>query len=122
MRAFLYVLFGIGVMAMAFWAYRENNLTRAALREAERLQDEIGLAREALRLQRAEWAYLNRPERLRDLAELNFGDLGLMPLEPGHFGTVEQVAYPKAALPPVSEPVDVIGTFDAEHEKTGASQ
>jgi len=111
MRTILYALVGIAVMVLAFWAYRENYHTQEALREAERLQREIGRAREALALQQAEWAYLNRPERLRDLAELNFPDLELMPLSPGHFGEVEQVAYPAPELPPITDPIEVRGTL-----------
>jgi len=109
MRAVLYVLTGCAVMALAFWAYRENYLTQEALRTAESLQMEIGRAREALALQQAEWAYLNRPDRLRDLAELNFPDLELMALRPEHFGDVDQVAYPVPELPPITEPIDVAG-------------
>ena len=59
------------------------------------LQRQIGKERETLAILRAEWAYLNRPSRLRDLADLNFGTLGLMPLMPHHFAGVEQIGYPQ---------------------------
>jgi hypothetical protein len=45
-------------------------------------------------MQRAEWAYLNRPERLRELAEIHFAELRLMPLLPEHFAAPEAVSYP----------------------------
>jgi len=112
MRAILFIFTGVAVMALAFWAYRENYQTQEALRYAETLQRDIGRTREALRLQEAEWAYLNRPERLRDLAELNFPDLELMPLDAGHFGDVEQVAYPAPTLPPITQPIDVAGQIE----------
>jgi len=119
MRPVFFVLSFLAVMGLAFWAYRENYATQAALREMGRLQDEIAGLREALALQRAEWAYLNRPERLRELATLNFDRLGLLPLEPTQFGVAGQVAYPAPAIipgdgafPDITDPVDVTGQTD----------
>ncbi len=84
----------IGVMGLAFWAYRENYRTQAAAGEAERLSREIGALRERLAVLEAEWAYLNRPARLAELADLNFDTLGLVPFAPEQFGGVEQIAFP----------------------------
>ncbi len=94
MRTILYLLPGVAVMSLAFWAYSENYETQEALGSVERLQSRIGSERETLAILRAEWAYLNRPERLRDLAEMNFDRLGLLPLTPDHFAPVSEVAYP----------------------------
>jgi hypothetical protein len=66
------------VIGLGFWAYRENYATQAALRGLSDLQDEIADLRDALSVQRAEWAYLNRPDRLRELATVNFDRLGLL--------------------------------------------
>ena len=85
MRPVLYVLSFLAVLALGFWAYRENYATQAAQREVEALQDQIAGIRESLTIQRAEWAYLNRPDRLRDLATINFDRLGLLPMEPEQF-------------------------------------
>ena len=110
MKALLSILAALAVMGLAFWAYRENYATQAALDEVEQLEREIGNSREALSVLRAERAYLNRPDRLRDLAELNFDRLGLLPLRPEQFGSVDQVAFPpEPGLLPLSvDPVDVI--------------
>ena len=56
---------------------------------------------------RAGWAFQSRPDRLRDLADLNFDRLGLLPLHPGQFGQVDQVTYPPAPMLPITDPVDV---------------
>ncbi len=114
MRGVIYVLTTLAVIGLAFWAYRENYKTQLALKETETLQREIGQARARLAMLRGEWAYLNRPDRLRELAELNYDKLGLLPLAPEQFGKVDQVPYPaqKALRLPVGQPVDVMATED----------
>lgn len=94
MRTLLYVVTAMVVIGLAFWAYRENYETQEALGEVEQLQGDIANARGRLGMLNAEWAYLNRPERLRELAELNFKRLELLPLAPEQFGRIDQVSYP----------------------------
>ena len=94
MRSAFLLFTAMAVMALAVWAYRQNYETQATLREVEDLRAEIAELRERTAVLRAEWAYLNRPERLADLADLNFDRLGLLPLRPDHFGHVDQIPYP----------------------------
>ncbi len=114
MRPVFAVMAFLAVIATGFWAYRENYETQTALRDLRDLQAEIAALRESLGVQRAEWAYLNRPDRLRELADLNFDRLGLMPMEPGQFGAIAQVAYPALApqTPNLTEAVSVSGSED----------
>lgn len=107
MRSVLYLLTTLAVMGMAFWAYRENYSTQAALTDMGKVQREIATLREDLGVLRAEWAYLNRPDRLRELANLNFDRLKLMPFESSQFVEVAQVAFPvaPAATPAGSETI-----------------
>ena len=125
MRPVLYVLAFVAVMGLGFWAYRENYATQDALRDVVELQDEIAGLHEALAIQRAEWAYLNRPSRLRELATLNFDRLGLLPMEPAQFGQTAGVAYPPPPIAAdtvsdlgIAAPEDVQGTLDAGQEQT----
>lgn len=113
MRGLFYVLSALAVMALAFWAYRENYHTQQALRDSKAMQREIGQMRASLAMLRAEWAYLNRPERLRELADLNFDRLKLMPLRPEQFGMIGQVSYPVAGLPKMNAPIDLVGNLEA---------
>jgi hypothetical protein len=107
MRSFLYILSTLGVIALAFWAYRENYATQAALQQARELRKEIRATHRRLSVLRAEWAYLNRPDRLRDLAEINFERLGLLPLHPRQFGQVGQVTFPPDPLLEVIDAVEL---------------
>lgn len=119
MRPILYALSFLAVMGLAFWAYRENYATQKSLRHVEELQAEITTLREALAVQRAEWAYLNRPDRLRELSTINFDRLGLFPLEPTQFGQIGLVSYP---VPPALAPDDTpdgTGTADRSGALTG---
>ena len=118
MKSFLYTLTGIVVMALAFWAYHENYSTQDALSRVDRLHRDIGRQREALAMLKAEWAYLNRPDRLRDLADLNFDKLGLLPLNPEQFARVDQVAYPQLPLGPILSPIELSADLDAPDGET----
>lgn len=109
MRGLLYAVTVLGVLGLAFWAYRENYATQQVLNETQTLQRKIGAAQMRLSVLRAEWAYLNRPDRLMELAEINYDRLGLLPLRPEQFGRVDEVAYPPAPPLPITNPVDVSG-------------
>lgn len=94
MRGFFYVLSAAIVMALATWAYNENYRTQALLRQIDELNADIAGERERLAVLEAEWAWLKRPERLRELVEWNYDRLGLLPLSPEHFGSAGDIAYP----------------------------
>ena len=115
MKSFLYVLTALAVVGLAFWAYRENYATQQVLRETRQLQRQIGQAEVRLNVLNAEWAYLNRPDRLRELAVLNYDRLGLLPLRPTQFGRVDEVAFPPepATTLSIDNAVDV-STMNAE--------
>ncbi|GHE02770.1 cell division protein FtsL [Defluviimonas sp. 20V17] len=101
MRNLLYALTALAVMGLVFWAYRENYGTQKALKQVAKLQTEIAGLKENLGMQRAEWAFLNRPSRLHQLALLNFDKLKLVPMSPSQFGDVSQIPF---APPPAADP------------------
>ncbi|KAA9009837.1 cell division protein FtsL [Histidinibacterium aquaticum] len=107
MRSALYLVSALAVIALAFWAYRQNYQTQEAIAEVQELHREIGRAHERLSVLRAEWAYLNRPDRLMDLAELNFDRLGLLPLMPEAFGRIDTINFPVPPLSPITDPVEI---------------
>ena len=94
MRSILYLIVAMVVMSLAFWAYRENYRTQDALNEMEGVQREIAGLREQLVVLRAEWAYLNRPARLRELVALNADKLNLKPINSGQFVDSAKIDYP----------------------------
>ena len=93
MRSVFFILTACAVMALAVWAYRQNYATQAKLRDVNDLRTEIADLRERAGVLRAEWAHLNRPEYLTDLADMNFDNLGLLPLRPEHFGKIDEIPY-----------------------------
>lgn len=94
MRTVLYFSASLILVIFAYWAYNVNYETQQAVKRVSGLRVEIAQEREAIAVLRAEWAYLNRPDRLRELAETHFVELGLMPMNADHFGDPELVAFP----------------------------
>ena len=93
------------VMTMAYWAYTENYTTQASIRRVEELHRLVADEKEAISILNAEWAYLNRPERLANLADLNFIKLKLVPLAAQHFSELEIIPMPPRHSLVVSSPV-----------------
>lgn len=113
MRGFLYAFCVVGVIALAFWAYRENHVTQQSMAEVRSLNRQIASLQQAVSVQRAEWAYLSRPERLQQLVDLNFDRLPLLPMQGTQFGSVDEVVYPELTIPDVMiGSVDVFGEIE----------
>jgi len=82
MKILLYMICSLLVMTMAYWAYTENYTTQASIRRVEELHRLVADEKEAISILNAEWAYLNRPERLANLADLHFSELEIIPMPP----------------------------------------
>lgn len=106
MRVVLYLSAAVMVAVCATWAYRVNYATQEALARLADLRAEIASERETLSVLNAEWAYLNRPDRLAALVAGPGASLGLVPLTPEHFGETESVGYPPAEAPAGGVPLD----------------
>ena len=81
----------------------------------EQLHRDIAAAQARVAVLKAEWAYLNRPDRLRDLAELNFLTLELLPLAPEQFGMIEQVPYPRQERLIITDPIELRGEAEGQY-------
>ena len=114
MRGFFYVISALAVMGLAFWAYHENYQTQKAQKDMAKLRAEIRALYDTRAMLRAEWAYLNRPERLTELAELNFIRLGLLPFGAEQSGRVDQVGFPQEEALPITDPVEIQGTLNGD--------
>ena len=82
-----------------------NYATQEALNRVADLDAEIAREREALAVLGAEWAFLNRPDRLRALVDANAEALGLVPLDPAQYGETAMVPFP-----PEPEPAEALPT------------
>jgi len=108
LRSLIYTFTFACLVGLAFWAYQENIKTKNVIAKTEQLQKDIGIARARLSILNAEWAYLNRPERLIELVDLNFDQLQLVPLRASNFSEVRNINFfndpdlPEIVLLPIS--------------------
>lgn len=94
MRGLLGIIATLAVIGLGYWAYSENYATQDAIKERRELGREIAATKARLQMLGDEWAYLNRPDRLKELVGLNFDRLQLMPMSPDSFGRFDQVSFP----------------------------
>lgn len=109
MRFTIYISAVVLVAVCATWAYRVNYATQEALNRVADLRRAIAAEREALDVLKAEWAYLNRPDRLRALVTAHFETLQLIDLQPGHYGEAVMVAFPPEPAPDPDPDADPTG-------------
>jgi hypothetical protein len=60
----------------------------------------------------AEWAYLNRPERLSKLVNANFDELKLLELTSKHFAGLEQIPFRSPGIEPMVDEAEFNNTID----------
>ncbi|MEM7211910.1 MAG: cell division protein FtsL [Pseudomonadota bacterium] len=94
----------LAIIAIAGWAYNVNYNTMTALDRVSELRRQISGEREALQVLRVEWAWLNAPERLNQLAQQYEPQLGLVPLTPDALKHAALVPFPEGS----EEPQDVV--------------
>lgn len=107
MRTLLYAMTALSVIGMAFWAYNENYATQEALDDIAEVRQDISISRARLAMLKAEWAYLNRPDRLMDLADLNYERLQLMPIQGNQFGQLEHLGFPPVNTQEIEQVIEV---------------
>ena len=114
-----FILFGtlIGsTFALGLWAYKINYDTRAADQRVKMLERSILSANKNFKILNAEWAHLNRPDRLRKLAEYYFFELRLTPINPDDFISFSDIHWGQSSE---NEPTVLIGKrlIGIEHEE-----
>ncbi len=98
MKTVLYLFAGMLVVFAASWTYTVNYQVQDAESRVASLQRSINRERSAIAILEAEWAYLNRPERLRALSETYYNELRLMPIDAVHFANIQDVPLPQDAI------------------------
>lgn len=92
-RAFNIVLV-LAVIGLSIGLYDIKYRAEIAETRAERIERDIAHEQESIRVLRAEWSYLNQPERLQELARRY---TALEPLQASQIGTFADVPLPHRA-------------------------
>lgn len=77
MRLLLYFAGILSLLTLAALSYSQNYATREILSEIDRTKTTIRAKQQQLRALEDEWAYLNRPDRIKALAVLNYSHIQL---------------------------------------------
>ncbi len=104
----IWMVAAVGAAVAAFVIKYE---VRSLEDELSRLENELVDRREAIHVLRAEWSYLNRPDRLTELAKRH---LDLVPMAPAQMSILVDVPYRTDGLPDYVLSTDIsLVTFEA---------
>tara|TARA_B100000768_G_scaffold166024_1_gene169026 strand:+ start:639 stop:944 length:306 start_codon:yes stop_codon:yes gene_type:complete len=95
MRLIFYSFSLILVMSLAYLANLESVKTKATMYSAKLLRTEVDELKEELKFLNAEWALLNRPDRLTDLVKWHYRELKLIPISIKNFKSIKSVELSK---------------------------
>lgn len=99
------LLFGVLAIGLALVLFGVKYEVQDVEEELARLDQDIANERRSIHVLRAEWAYLNNPDRLRGLAKAH---LDLQPLAPEQLGSFASLPWPtppaKAAVAIAPQP------------------
>ena len=87
----LFAILVVSTFTLGLWAYKINYESRAANQRVKQLEAFILSANKEIKILNAEWAHLNRPDRLRKLVEYYFLELRLSPINPDDFISFSEV-------------------------------
>ena len=85
LRFLLFTMLTLSTFMLGLWSYKINYDSRAADERVKELEKSILSTSKEIKILNAEWAHLNRPNRLRKLAEYYFFELRLTPINPDDF-------------------------------------
>lgn len=117
------LLLVMAVVGLSVGLYDIKYRAEGADRHARQLEQRIAKEQDAIRVLRAEWSYLNQPERLQELAARYSA---LKPLTAAQIGTFEDVPMPHMAdefyVPSNRQPLGgYAGVSPADLGMTGSS-
>jgi len=92
-RFLLFSIVIICTFGLGLWAYKINYESRAASQRVKGLENATLSANKEIKILKAEWAYLNNPERLRKLVEYYFLELRLTPIDPDDFISFSEIQW-----------------------------
>lgn len=78
----------VGVLVLGFVIFSLEHRMRAGERAISRIQQEISAEREGIRLLKAEWGFLTRPQRIERLAREH---AGMQPSQPWQWLTEAEI-------------------------------
>jgi cell division protein FtsL len=90
----LNIVLVLAVIGLSIGLYHIKYRAEAAETRAHKIEREIAQEQESIRVLRAEWSYLNQPERLQELARRY---TKLEPLQASQIGTFADVPLPHKA-------------------------